>query len=102
MNKLKKQLLTIASFVFIMILFLPSAAFSDGLDFDPWNEYIGCWDSLPIKEDVSQNKVWTIKFKNPISKFQMNDSSIFILDEKNNKVQTTLALSDDHKQIKVT
>lgn len=32
----------------------------------------------------------------------MNDSSIFILDEKNNKVQTTLALSDDHKQIKVT
>ncbi|MBI6875798.1 protease inhibitor I42 family protein [Clostridium aciditolerans] len=102
MNKLKKQLFTIATFVLIMILSLPTVAFSDDLGFDPWNESIDYWDSLPIKENVSQNKTWTIKFKNPINQSKVNDSSIFVLDERNDKVATTLTLSDDHKQVKIT
>lgn len=60
------------------------------------------WISMPLRENVSKDKVWNINLKNSIPKTDVSDSSIFVLDENQKKVSTTLALSADGKQVKVT
>jgi|GEM_PF-2056865 len=126
MNKFKTNLVTAAACIASTFLFFPVASVSaaaltstnnpsnfitykvPALTNDPLDprmfsqSVLKHWVSNPIKEDVPKDKIWNINLKNPISKDNFNDSSIFVLDDKNNKVAANLALSDDGKQIKVS
>lgn len=60
------------------------------------------WVSSPIKENVPKDKTWNVNLKNPVVNSKINKSTVFVLDDQNNKVETNLTLSDDGKQIKVS
>lgn len=126
MNRFKTNLVTAAACIASTFLFFPAASasaailtssnnpsnfitvkVSDLTDYplDPKmfsQSLIEHWISSPIKENVPKDKTWNINLKNPVSKARINNSSIFVLDDHNNKVEANLTLSDDGKQIKVS
>ncbi|APM39849.1 protease inhibitor I42 family protein [Clostridium kluyveri] len=103
MNKFKKQLFISITYVFSILLLLNTVVFSAAPEYENLErEHIENWKSLPLREDVDENKVWKINFKSLVYKSKINDSSIFILDDCYNKVETEVALSDDYKQVEIS
>lgn len=103
MNKFKKQLFISITYGFSILLLFSTVVFSAAPEYENLQrEHIGGWGSLPLVEDVDENKVWKINFKSPVYKSKINESSIFILDDCYNKVETELTLSDDYKQVEIS
>lgn len=126
MNKFKLHLITTAACISSTLLFVPASFISaetvistnnttnfvttntSKLFIDPINpssfnqDILSNWSSLPLKEDVSENKVWNVNLKKLINNITINDSSIFVLDEHHNKIKTNLTLSNDGNSVKVT
>ena len=60
------------------------------------------WVQLDTKKSVSQDKIWSINFTQPINQSTLNKSSIYIRDNNWNIVDTKLSLSEDGKNVKIT
>jgi predicted secreted protein len=101
MKNLNKFILIVASCTLCLLSIFCSTVFASGtLPFVQQDWYLN-WAPLPIKEDVPINKVWSIKFTQPINKSSLDNSSIYIEDDKLNIVDISLQLSEDGKVIKI-
>lgn len=54
----------------------------------------------PITE-VASNKVWTIKFNSRLDSSSVNDSNIYILDEKGDKVPISIKINGDSSSVSI-
>lgn len=101
MKNLNKFILTITLCILCLLSIFCSTVFaSDTLPFISQDSYLN-WIELPVKEDVPIDKAWSILFTQPINKSSLNSSSIYIVDEKYNTVDTSLQISEDGKTIKI-
>ncbi|MDD4767953.1 MAG: Ig-like domain-containing protein, partial [Desulfotomaculaceae bacterium] len=53
----------------------------------------------PAKTDVSLDKSWTIRFNMPVDESKINDQSIFISDQNENILQSSIIVNVDSVQI---
>ena len=57
---------------------------------------------LSSKQNKDPNKIWTIKFNTSLDKKTITNETIWVSDSKGNKLDTTLALTDDLKSVKIS
>lgn len=57
---------------------------------------------LSAKQNNDPNKIWTIKFSTSLDEKTIINENIWISDSKGNKIDTSLALSEDLKSVKVS
>lgn len=53
-------------------------------------------------ETSDPKKTWTIEFNQPLNAAKVNSTTVYVKDEKNKKVSTTVSLSSDNKAVIVT
>lgn len=101
MKNLNKFILIITPCILCILSILNSTVFaSDTLSLIRQDWYLN-WTQLSVKEDVPIDKVWSITFTHPINKSSLDNSSIYIKDDKYNIVDISLQLSEDGKVIKI-
>jgi len=89
MYKFKKQLFIITTYVFSILLLFHTVVFSAAPEYENLQrEHIENWQSLPLREDVDENKVWKVNFKSPVYKSKINESYLLenILMKCNNSI----------------
>jgi uncharacterized protein YbbC (DUF1343 family) len=57
---------------------------------------------LSAKQNRDPNKIWTINFNASLDKKTITNENIWISDSKGNKLDTTLALTEDLKSVKIS
>ncbi|KZL93810.1 Ig-like domain-containing protein [Clostridium magnum] len=101
MESLNKFILILASCTISLLYIFSSSVFaSETLPFIQQDWYLN-WTELPVKEDVSVNKVWSITFTQPVDKSSLNNFSIYIKDNKFNIIDTSFQLSEDYKTLNI-
>lgn len=60
------------------------------------------YDVKDKSASVEVNKVWKLKFNKELNSSTVNSTNIYVEDESNNKVYTTVSLSSDNKTITIT
>ena len=106
MSKLNKLILTTLSCTACLIFVLSPKTFASGAtSSDPLsitqNDLGLNWTKLPTKEDVSNNKVWSVNFTQSINKTSLSNYSIYVKDDKYNIVDTSFQLSEDGKTVNI-
>jgi uncharacterized protein YbbC (DUF1343 family) len=84
------KLFTLLLFAYIFIVSVPTAFSSE--------EYT----LLSAKQNNDPNKTWTINFSTPLDEKTIINENIWISDSNSNKIDTSLALSEDLKSVKVS
>ncbi|WP_315116706.1 N-acetylmuramoyl-L-alanine amidase [uncultured Clostridium sp.] len=83
--------------VFTMLLFIATGFFR--------GNYVGAstsFENWSTKENVEENKVWTIKFNYELNKSTINDKNIYITDEGGQTIPVNVVISSDNKGITVS
>jgi hypothetical protein len=59
------------------------------------------FNSWPLQTTTDTNKVWTVKFSLPLDSSKVNRSCIYVTDDSNQPVNTTLTRSSDGTSVQV-
>ncbi|MEW9094520.1 MAG: N-acetylmuramoyl-L-alanine amidase [Clostridiaceae bacterium] len=83
--------------IFTMLLFVATGFF--GGNYVKASTDFGNWST---KENVEENKVWTIKFNNELNKSTINDKNIYVTDESGQTIPVNVVISSDNKGVTVS
>ncbi|WP_147564689.1 protease inhibitor I42 family protein [Clostridium tyrobutyricum] len=89
--KKRKNIIFMSLLLTIFILFINN---STTLAFDSTNR-------LVARQDISPNKVWSIKFSEPVNKASLDNSSIYIKDNNGNLLDLNFTLNSDKNIVEI-
>jgi len=87
-----KMLFIIVSLSLNILLTIATSAFASEQTFTEW----------PAQKDVPENKIWSVKFNEPVLKSTVNDQNIYVMDNNGQKQNIEVTLAADSKTVQVT